>query len=172
MQWRQPAGPCAVPARSSLGLRLTWLTSARRGIWRSEVLSKTYVLDAFALLAYLYAEAGGARVKELLQSAADREARVLLSLINYGEATYTVERRRGPAGAQELIGNVEALPLEQVGVGRELVFAAAHAKAYCRLSHADAFAVALDMGQGAALVTGDPELKCLEGLVQIEWVGD
>ena len=133
-------------------------------------MADTYVLDAFALLAYLFAEEGGGRVQEILRSADGGEATVLLGLINYGEAIYTVERRRGEAGAQELIRQVEDLPLRQVQVTRDLVFAAAHIKASYVMSYADAFAVALAQGEEAALVTGDPELRAVEHEVRLEWL--
>ncbi len=129
------------------------------------------MLDAFALLAYLFAEEGGPRVRDILTSAETGDATVLLGLINYGEAIYTIERRRGTAGAQELIRQVEDLPLEQVEVTCDLVFAAAHLKAAHAVSYADAFAVALAQREDAALVTGDPELRALEHLVRLEWLG-
>lgn len=134
-------------------------------------MTDVYVLDAYAVLAYLFAESGGRRVKELLLDAVNGRARVLLGLISYGEAIYTVQRRRGERGARELIRQVEDLPVEQVEVTRELVFAAASIKADQRLSYADAFAVALARREGAALVTGDPELRAVEHLVPLEWVG-
>lgn len=133
-------------------------------------MSGIYVLDTFALLAYLQDEAGSARVTELLRLASQQKARLLLTLINFGEAIYITERRRGLGGAMDIIRSVEELPVEQVEVRRELVFAAAHIKASNRLSYADAFAAALAMREKAILVTGDREFEPLVGLVQIEWL--
>ena len=51
-----------------------------------------YVLDSFALLAYLEGEAGMPRVRSVLAGAEARRHRVYLSLINLGEALYITER--------------------------------------------------------------------------------
>lgn len=59
-----------------------------------------YVLDSFALLAYLNAEPGEARVVEVLKQAQDGKCRTLLCTINLGEVLYMVERRRGLPQAQ------------------------------------------------------------------------
>jgi predicted nucleic acid-binding protein len=72
-----------------------------------------YVLDTFALLAYLEGEPGMARVRSVLEGAAAQRHAVYLSLINLGEALYITEResvggtkggspgtRRRPSGAR------------------------------------------------------------------------
>ena len=43
-----------------------------------------YVLDSFALLAYLGGEVGEERVKEILHDASNGESRAFLALINLG----------------------------------------------------------------------------------------
>ncbi len=46
-----------------------------------------YVLDSFALLAYLEGEEGKERVQSVLEDAAAQRRRAYLSLINLGEVT-------------------------------------------------------------------------------------
>ena len=52
--------------------------------------------------------------------------------------------------------------------GENLV--AARVKAHHAVSYADAFAVALAQELGATLVSGDPEIRALRGLVPVLWV--
>lgn len=129
-----------------------------------------YVLDSFALLAYLGAEPGGPRVKALLATALGRHAEVALSIINYGEVIYITEREQGAFAARRAIAAVDQLPIAVVEADRRLTFSAAHVKAHHRLSYADAFAVALAQQTQATLITGDPEFRSVEHLIAIEWL--
>jgi ribonuclease VapC len=131
-----------------------------------------YVLDSFALLAYLEGEAGMPRVRSLLEGAGAQRHTVYLSLINLGEALYITERERGLVAARRTLGAVDQLPLEIVGVSRATVLAAAHIKARFPISYADTFAVVTAQDRGAVVMTGDPEFRPLAdvGLVAVEWL--
>ena len=131
-----------------------------------------YVLDSFALLAYLEGEAGMPRVRSVLEGAAARRHTVYLSLINLGEALYITERERGLVAARRTLGAVDELPLEIVPVSRATVLAAAHIKARFPISYADAFAAVAARDCGGVVMTGDPEFRPLAdvGLVAVEWL--
>jgi ribonuclease VapC len=131
-----------------------------------------FVLDSYALLALLGGEAGGERVREVLQRSSRGTDRALLSLINLGEVVYISERERGLARAQEVLAMVEQLPIEIMPVERQTVLAAAHIKAHYPVAYADAFAIAAAQEHEGTLITGDPEFKAVEDLMQIEWIGD
>ncbi len=73
-----------------------------------------YVLDSFALLAYLEAEPGWLRVKAVLAEAAQERAEVYLSIINYGEVVYITERERGLPTAHEVIATLDRLSITLV----------------------------------------------------------
>lgn len=133
-------------------------------------MSRVYVLDAFALLAYLRGEPGAERVRDLLLRARSGEARLYLCLVNYGEVLYISERQGGRPAAEEAIRIIDHLPLETVLANRDLTFAAAHLKARYPISYADAFAAALAQKLSATLVTGDPEFRKVEAVVEIEWL--
>ncbi len=133
-------------------------------------MSRHYVLDAFALIAYLRGEPGAERVRDLLTSAQKAEVHLHFCLLNYGEVLYICERQGGRPATEEAIRIIDHLPLEIVPADRELTFAAAHLKARHSLSYADAFAAALAEKLGATVVTGNPEFRSLEGLVEIEWL--
>ncbi len=129
-----------------------------------------YVLDSFALLAYLGAEEGHERIGILLESAARGSASLYLTIVNYGEVLYIVERERGLTAAQATIAAVDQLPIQVVDADREMAFGAAHIKAHHSLAYADCFAVALAQTLDGVVITGDPEFRCVTGLVQVEWL--
>jgi len=133
---------------------------------------RAYVLDSFALLAYLEGEAGMPRVRSVLQGATARRHLVYLSLINLGEALYITERERGLVEARRALGAIDQLPLEIVGVSRSTVLAAAHIKARFPIAYADAFAVVTAQERAGVVITGDPKFRPLAeaGLVAVEWL--
>jgi predicted nucleic acid-binding protein len=127
-----------------------------------------YVLDSYALLAYLAAERGGDRVREILSEAIDGKCAVHCSVINLGEVVYIVERERGMTSAQETLGLIDQLPIELRPASREAVLAAAHIKAGHALSYADAFAVAAAQELDAVILTGDPDFDSVEQIAKVE----
>ncbi len=129
-----------------------------------------YVLDSFAILAYLNDEPGQKRVREVLTQAQAARARLLLCTINLGEVLYITERQRGLVMAQRVQALLESLPLTLVDAGRGLVLEAAHIKASHSISYADAFVVALSRWENAVILTGDPEFESVKELAVIEWL--
>lgn len=131
-----------------------------------------YVLDSFALLAYLQGEAGAPIVTTILEGAQTGSHAVYLSLINLGELLYIIERERGLLAAQRVLAVLDQLPITTVPVSRAAVLAAAHVKSNHAISYADAFAVAAAQVHGATLVTGDPEFGALAnaGLIELLWL--
>ena len=130
----------------------------------------TYLLDSYALLAYLNDETGGKRVQEVLALAKSHKCRLVMSLINFGEVLYITERARGLPAAQTVQALVESLQLELLEANRDLILDAAHIKATHALSYADAFAVASAIREHATILTGDPEYLDIEDLVNVEWL--
>jgi len=130
--------------------------------------TSAFVLDSYALLAYLAAERGGDRVQEILSQAIDGTCAVYCSHINLGEVVYIVERERGLARAQETLGLIDQLPVAVLPASRESVLAAAHIKAGHALSFADAFAVAAAQELDAVILTGDPEFDSVEQIVKVK----
>ena len=129
-----------------------------------------YVLDSYALLAYVRAEPGGDEVRSLLGEAQKGQAEVYLSLINLGEVVYIVERRRGETVADEVVKKVHSLPILIADVDEERVLGAAHIKANQAISYADAFVAALAKELDAQVVTGDPQFEKVEPMVQVFWL--
>lgn len=127
-----------------------------------------YVLDTFALMAYLRDEPGALRVQSLIRDAGSEQCSLFVSLINLAEICTLTERRGGAPRVQEVLALIRQLPIEVIPVDEQTVFAAAHLKAHYRLSFADAFAVTSAQGLNGVLVTGDLELAPVEKIVQVE----
>jgi predicted nucleic acid-binding protein len=133
---------------------------------------KKYVLDSYAILSLLGSEKGSGRVQSILKAAANRECRLSISLVNWGEVVYIVERERGLSSAREVIALIEEWPLEIENIDKNLTLTAAHIKAANALPYADCFAAALSIISDAILLTGDPEFKKLDNIsgLKIEWL--
>jgi ribonuclease VapC len=131
-----------------------------------------YVLDSYALLAYLEAEPGSDRVRKLLETAKEGKCHLYMCVVNLGEVMYIVERERGLSRAQETLARIDELPIEIMNVDRTLTLAAAHLKMDCPIAYADCFAAALSQIKNASLVTGDPEFRKVKPdcNLQIEWL--
>jgi len=130
----------------------------------------SFVLDSYALLAYLQDESVGSRIEKLLEDAGKGKCRLFLSLINLGEILYIVERRGGIAKAQDALALIRQLPVEVPLVNEQMVFTAAHIKANHAISYADAFVVATAIQEDAVVVTADPEFQSVETVVQVDWL--
>lgn len=130
-------------------------------------MTSLFVLDAWAILAFLQKEEPAAsRVAQLFQSAQeDTAVQLFITVINLGEVYYIVGGARGEAEAQRALSLVQKLPLSVLSATNERVFAAAGFKMKRRLSYADAFAATAARELAATLLTGDPELIQLQGEV-------
>ena len=129
-----------------------------------------YILDSFAVLAYLRGEQPGERVREVLTLAESGGCRVMFPMINLGEVAYIVERRHGLSKAQEILVLLNHEPIDWVEADRPAILSAAHIKANYPLAYADSFVVAAALTCSGTILTGDPEFHAVEGLVPVEWL--
>jgi len=128
-----------------------------------------YVLDSFAVIAYLQDERGSTKVASILERARRAKAKVYMHTINLGEIFYIAWREEGESTANSVYGIVKMYPVEfSDDLSEDLLLSAARLKATYPISYADAFAAALAIKKGAALVTGDPDFKRLETDKRIE----
>jgi predicted nucleic acid-binding protein len=128
------------------------------------------VLDSHALLALLRAEPGADRVRQILEHAAEHNASVHMTEVNYAEVQYITRRKHGDAAWKIIADQLTAAPIEFHPATRALADIAAGFKARLKMSLADAFAAALAKEKKAELVTGDTEFKSLEKEVRIIWL--
>ena len=128
-----------------------------------------FLLDSWAILAYLKKESpADLRVLELLEEAREGNVLLFLSVINLGEIYYIVGRARGEDTAQYILEEIKRLPIEILPVDETDVLAAARWKMRYPMAYADAFAASAAQDLQAILLTGDPELLALKGLLEIE----
>ncbi|HWP91031.1 MAG TPA: type II toxin-antitoxin system VapC family toxin [Thermodesulfobacteriota bacterium] len=130
-----------------------------------------YLLDAWAVLAWLQEESGHLRVDALIRKARNKEVNLILGIVNFGEVFYTYAKTRGIEEAKRAEQLLRLLPINIVApVEEKLVMSAAHLKALYPVSYADAFAAALTEKEKAILVTGDTDFKKVEKRIKIEWL--
>jgi len=131
---------------------------------------KAYVLDSWAIIAFLQAQPDGATIFDLLTSAHEHDIPLLMSVVNASEVWYIKARRTSSSDADKVIAELKQIGIEFVDVHWELAHEAARLKAKNQMSFADSFAVALARERKASLVTGDPAFKDIESEVSIEWL--
>jgi predicted nucleic acid-binding protein len=133
-----------------------------------------FCLDAFAWLAWLQNEPGAAAVQECLDEAERGHAECVTSIIDLGEAYYRLIRveRREHAESLWRMALRRTLPVSVKEATRRRVRRAAELKASHAIAYADAFAVATALEFRATLLTGDPEIKPLEGEqdLEVQWL--
>ena len=130
----------------------------------------SFILDSYALLAFLQGEAGGEQVRDILKKALNDQAAVFLSVINLGEIYYIVARKKGRQTAQEILEDMVKLPVEILDARTERVLAAADVKARHPLSYADAFVAAAAIEFSATIVTGDSKFRAVEARCTVLWI--
>ena len=131
---------------------------------------ETYILDAFAFMAYFENEPGAERVEQILEDVKSGKAHAFVSIINLGEVVYNTERKHGLTKAQDTLALIQEMPIEVLPADDQTVFAAAHIKANHPVSYADAFVIVAAQKLDGIVMTGDPEFKDVTELAKIEWL--
>jgi predicted nucleic acid-binding protein len=123
---------------------------------------KEYVLDANAVLTYLYSKESenSATLDRLIDLAERAEASLFISAINLGEAFYTLRKTLTEESALRLIEKVSGLVVV-VQVNPDTAIQAAEMKHRYKLGYADSFAALLAINRKATLVSADPDFEKL-----------
>jgi len=132
---------------------------------------KPKLLDAHAVLTWLQQEPGWQRIKELFRAAERSEETLIVSQINLGEVYYKVIRLKDLEEARKFLETFYTLPIEVIPPSEEIIWKASEIKAHHPIAYADCFAVATALQRDASIVTGDPDFKEVEHLVEVEWIG-
>lgn len=131
-------------------------------------MKKKSLIDSYALLAYLKQESNYEKVEDLLLS---QETPLLMNDINIGEIFYILARERGLDQAEYFVNVIlPNLPITPIGNALTEVIEAAKIKARYPISYADCFAVATAIREKAVIITGDPDFKHVEKIVEIDWI--
>ena len=129
-----------------------------------------FLFDSHALLAFFQKEKGAEIVYNILEKSGRQHRDRLICVINLGEIIYMTKKLFGDQKKLEILGRIHQLSIKVLPVPNELVYQAAEIKAGYPLSYADCFAAACALNHDAAIVTGDPEFRHIEHLVEIEWI--
>jgi ribonuclease VapC len=132
--------------------------------------AKAYVLDSWAVIAYLEDEPSGEQVEDLIATAHEEQIPIYMSVINLGEVWYTFAREISEEEASVSVKTLRDLRIQFEDANWEITQEAARFKSQHKMSYADAFAAALAKLKKADLVTGDKEFKLLEDEIKISWV--
>lgn len=119
-----------------------------------------YVLDTSALLAYLAAEPGSERIKELRALAG-------LPFVALTELYYVTWRKQNQSLAEEVIQNVLGWNVPLLLPDQRLSLLAGSLKARYHLGFADSFIAAFALAHRAVLVTKDSDFYPLKSELQI-----
>lgn len=133
-------------------------------------MSKSYVLDANAVLDFVEDGPGAKRVEQLFKDALHGRSRVLMSVVNWGEVFYHSWQRDGEESARRLLADLSRLPLELVPVDLPHALQAGEIKARHKIPYVDCVAAGLAVLHSAVLVTSDRDFEKLGRRVEIIWI--
>jgi len=130
----------------------------------------TKILDAHALLVFLEREPGFEKVKAIFTAEIEKDKRLLMTSVNFGEVFYIVLRDVGEEKALEIEKTIPSLPIEIVNVDIQIAKEAARFKSRGKMSYADCFVAALAKIHKGEIVTGDKEFKAIESELKVSWI--
>src|SRR3972149_7989434 len=131
---------------------------------------KAYVLDTWAIIAYLEDEPSAQQIADWIATAHEESIPVYMTVVNVGEVWYNIAREISEEDANSSVKELRDLRIQFVDVDWELTQEAARFKSQHKMSYADCYAAALAKTKKADLVTGDSEFKILEDQIRIQWV--
>ncbi|MFZ1129197.1 MAG: type II toxin-antitoxin system VapC family toxin [Terriglobales bacterium] len=132
-------------------------------------MSKTYVLDANAILDFLMNGPGAERVEYLLRGARP-DTPLLVSAVNWGEVFYISWQRHGAESAKQTLAELLQFSIRIVPVDVAQVLKAGELKAVHKVPYVDCLAAALATLNQATLVTSDRDFEKLGRQFPILWI--
>ncbi len=129
---------------------------------------KSYIFDSFSLLKLLQQETGYEKVVGILEYIKSHKLTKYLQAVNLGEIIYKTKREFGDQRKLEVLACIERL--EFLPIPNGLIYQAAEYKAEYAISYADCFLLSSALEYDATIVTGDPDFKKVESLVNISWI--
>ena len=135
---------------------------------------RTFVIDACALIAYLFDEDGSDFFERLLVKARNNEIEMIMHLVNLGEVYYDILKRNDAATARETYKYIRQLPIRfEDRISDQMIHKAGELKTGYRMSYADSLAAAQTILANAELLTTDrKEFDPLKqaGVIRIRWL--
>jgi len=131
--------------------------------------SKTYVLDANAILDFVEDGPGAERMERLFKDAR-QSSPLLISVVNWGEVFYHSWQERGEEFARKTVADLSLFPIELVPIGASQALQAGEIKARHKVPYVDSLAAALAIARQAVLVTSDRDFEKLGRRIQVLWL--
>ena len=120
-------------------------------------MAERFLLDTSAFIAFLQAEPGAPRVRDLLEQAVRSEASIFACFVSLTEVQYITSYDFGGEAARKTIADLKQLAVAWQHSDDGLCASAADIKAAHKISLADAFIAAAALRLDAVLVHKDPE---------------
>ena len=133
-------------------------------------MSKTFVLDASAVLDFVEDGVGAERVEQLIKDARQSSNPLRMSVLNWGEVFYHSWQRRGEESARRTMDELSRLMIELVPVNLSHSLKAGELKALHKIPYVDCVAAALAVLHQATLVTSDRDFEKLGHHFPILWI--
>ena len=119
-------------------------------------MTENYVLDACALIAYLFEEEGAQSVSDMLAKASAYECDVYMHAINLLEVYYGIRREYGDVAAKEMLAKVKNLQIHiNYDMPENIFLEAGRLKSEYKLSLADSIGLAQAVLLNASFVSSD-----------------
>ena len=131
---------------------------------------KKILLDSHAVLKWIQEEAGARKVEDLLLAGKANRIELIMNRINLAEVHYLIIRRKGEIAGRKFMASFQQLPVRIATMDEEIMQSATAIKAKYSISFADCFAVAAAIRERATILTGDPEFKEVQEIVNIQWL--
>ncbi|MGH7901796.1 MAG: type II toxin-antitoxin system VapC family toxin [Thermodesulfobacteriota bacterium] len=135
--------------------------------------SARFVLDSFAVIAFLRDEEGADKIEQILREAERGKIKLYMHMINFGEVYYNVLKEDGETLANGIWAKVKNYPVNFLDdLSEGFLLSVTKFKGRYPISYADAFAAATSVEKEALLITGDPDFKFLErdGKIKVLWI--
>ena len=129
-----------------------------------------YVLDAWAIMAYLEDQPAAEAVERLIIVARERQIPLLMTVVNAAEVWYVIARNASEARANQRLVDIAQLGIQFVAADWPLALEAARFNSKHKMSLADCFAAALAGQNQAELLTADAEFKQVDKDLKIRWL--
>jgi predicted nucleic acid-binding protein len=109
--------------------------------------TRTYVLDANAVLDLVEAGAGFGKVEKCFSPPCETKFPVLLSVLNWGEVFYLLWQRRGEDKARQTLAKLSRLPLQILPVDFPQALKAGELKAVHKIPYVDCVTACISSSQ-------------------------
>ncbi len=133
-------------------------------------MSRTYVLDASAVLDFVEDGPGAERIQQLFIDAIRTRTPLLVSVLNWGEVSYHSWQQRGEESARRTVADLSRFPIELVPVNLDHALKAGELKVVHKIPYVDCVTAALALLNQAVLVTSDRDFEKLGRNFPILWI--